>query len=77
MIRHIILSLHKRIYYQQPIGGLFKELSDNMAEANLAQKLWLQFIELQLYIAEKLDCDFEALCKEMLMDKNCDVKRSV
>ena len=74
MIRYIMLSLHKRIHYQQPIGGLFKELSDNLIEANLAQKLWCQFIELQLYIAKKMDYDFEILYKEMLNDEDCNIK---
>ena len=74
MIRYIILSLHKRIHYKQSIGGLFKELSDNMIEANLAQKLWHQFIELQLYIAEKLNCDFEILYNEIKRDKAANIK---
>ena len=74
MMRYIMLSLHKRIHYQQPIGGLFKELSDQMVEANIAQKLWFQFIELQLYIAEKLNIDFETFYKQIKSDKKCNTK---
>ncbi len=74
MMRYIMLSLHKRIHYQQSIGGLFKDLSDEMVEANLAQKLWSQFVELQLYIAGKLNIDFENIYNEIKNDKNCNIK---
>ena len=46
MIRYILLSYHKKIHYEQSIGGLFKQLSQEAIEENLLSKIRELFIEL-------------------------------
>jgi hypothetical protein len=46
MIQYIMLSYYKRINYQQSFGSLFKEISSQMIEKCLAQRLWEAFLEL-------------------------------
>jgi len=56
-----MLSFHKRVTSYETLGGLFKELSADMAEATIAQRLWCIFYQLQVIVADKLGIDPEEL----------------
>ena len=54
---YTMLSFHKRVYAYETLGGMFKELSTDMVEATIAQRLWCIFYQLQVIAAEKLGID--------------------
>jgi hypothetical protein len=54
-----MLSFHKRVHAYETLGGIFKELSGDLVEATIAQRLWCIFYQLQLILAEQLGIDPE------------------
>lgn len=57
MIRYIMLSFYKRINYQQSFGELFKQVSKEITESSMVEKLWEVFLETMIVIAEIMNVD--------------------
>ncbi len=69
MIQHIMLSYYKRINYQQSFGFLFKEISSQMIEKSLTERMWILFLELQLLIGDIAGFDVLELYQELFKRK--------
>jgi hypothetical protein len=52
MIQHIMPAIFKWMNYQQSFGELFKELSSEIFESTLAEKLWKKFWQVLNEIGE-------------------------
>ena len=71
-ILYTMLSFHKRVSSYETLGGLYKELSADMVEATIAQRLWCIFYQLQIIVAEKLGVDPERLFSLMFESEEAD-----
>jgi len=69
MIQYIMLCYYKRINYQQSIGYLFKEISSQMIEKNISERLWNFFIELQVIIGDMAGFDVLEIYQELFKRK--------
>ena len=60
---------YKRIHHQQSIGGLFKQLSEQIIEATLAVKLWQILIDLLIELGELQGIDISVLFVDVLRNE--------
>jgi len=66
MMQNIMLSYFKRVNYQQSIGGLFKDISDEIVEIDLVSRLSEIFIELVEILCEISGIDFIEFQKDVI-----------
>ncbi len=57
MIQYIMLTFFKRMNHQQSFGEIFKDISDEMIEATLAETIWELFIEVMIIFGETINGD--------------------
>ncbi len=57
MIQHIMLVFFKRMNHQQSFGEIFKDVSDELIEATLAETIWEIFIKVMVVLAEIINAD--------------------
>lgn len=69
MIQYIMLVFKKRITYQQSIGALFEDISNEMVVQNIADKLFELFLELQVLIGDLAGIDILELYRELFRKK--------
>ena len=69
MIQHIMLTFFKRMNYQQSFGELFKELSSEIVESTLAEKLWKIFLQILNEIGEILKIDVIEMYEEAMRNE--------
>ena len=69
MIQHIMLTFFKRMNYQQSFGELFKELSSEIVESTLAEKLWEIFLQVLNEIGEILKIDVMEMFEETMRNE--------
>lgn len=69
MVQYIMLCYYKRIHYQQSIGYLFAEISKEMIEKNIAERLWDAFVELQSIIGDIAGFDVLDIYQELFRKK--------
>jgi len=74
MIQYILLSFYKRIHYQNTIGGIFKTVSKQTVELNLAEKLWSLFIQLQQAVSEISGINIYELFIQALSDTRAEIE---
>lgn len=65
-IQYIMLSLHKRYNAYESIGGLFKQCKTNTQEAILAERIWVEVLELIFHFIVELELPVEL---EELLEK--------
>jgi hypothetical protein len=68
-IQYIMLSLHKRYNAYESIGGLFKQCKTNTQEAILAERIWVEALELIFHFIVELELPVEL---EELLEKIID-----
>lgn len=66
MMQHIMLIYFKRLNYQQSIGQLFKDISDEMVMLNLVSRLLEIFMELLKILCELAGIDFIELQRDAM-----------
>lgn len=66
MMQFTMLTYFKRIHYQQSIGGLFKEISDELVMQNLIKRLMEIFWELVEILCDMAGIDFLELQKDAI-----------
>lgn len=69
MIQHIMLTFFKRMNYQQSFGELFKNLSSEIVESTLAEKLWEIFLQVLNEIGEILKIDVMEMYEETMRNE--------
>jgi len=69
MIQHIMLTFFKRMNYQQSFGELFKEISNEIIESTLAEKLWEIFLQVLCEIGEILKIDVLEMYEEIMRNE--------
>lgn len=69
MIQHIMLTFFKRMNYQQSFGELFKEISKEIVESTLAEKLWDIFLQVLNEIGEILKIDVMEMHEEIMRNE--------
>ncbi len=74
LIRYLLLSYYKRVHYQQTIGGLFAEISQQIIEASLAEKLWMIFIKLLIELSEINGIDISEVFIDLLRNEKVGYK---
>jgi hypothetical protein len=66
MVQHIMLTFFKRVNYQQSFGDLFKEISSEMVESSLAEKLWESFLQVIRILDEVFKIDIMDIHEETM-----------
>jgi len=69
MVQYIMLCYYKRIHYQQSMGYLFADISKEMIEKNIAERLWDAFVELQSIIGDIAGFDVLDIYQELFRKK--------
>ena len=69
VIQYNILSLTKRLSDYETIGGLFREISAETLQLTIAEKIWLNILQILEIISEVFDIDLEELC-DKIADEN-------
>jgi hypothetical protein len=66
MIQHIMLTFFKRMNYQQSFGELFKEISHEIIESSLAEKLWDIFLQVLNELGQILKLDVMEIYEDIM-----------
>lgn len=66
MLQHIMLTFFKRMNYQQSFGYLFKDISSEIIESTLAERLWEFFLEVIINICDILKIDIVEIYEEAM-----------
>ena len=69
MIQYIMLAFFKRVNYQQGIGGLFKDIGDEMVMLDLVARLLEIFRELLGLLCGYAGVDFLELQRDAMRDE--------
>jgi hypothetical protein len=69
MVQYIMLTYCKRINCQMSLGGLFKELHDELIELSLVNKLLNLFWELVQIFSASSGCDLITIQQEMMQNQ--------
>lgn len=69
MISYMMLSLKKRFQAYDTIGGVFRDVQNELIELTLSEKLFGLFCELLLTILQRLDVNPEQFIRIMLEDE--------
>lgn len=74
MIQYTMLSLCKRLWEYETIGGLFREQQALIAEMYLAKRLWALLIEIQHHIAELFGIETFELIERLINETKVENK---
>lgn len=65
-MNYMTLSLRKRIDDYETIGGIFREIKEQMLEDTLIQKIWMLFTKLYSTMLADLGVDWEAFVRKLI-----------
>ena len=68
-----MLSFQKRVGAYETLGCLFREISADLLEETIQQKLWRLFFEILILFIREFDLDYEDLTKFLLKSELFDI----
>ena len=74
-MNYMILSLRKRIDDYETLGGIFREIKEQMLEDTLIEKIWIIFVQVYNILLADLGVDWEAFVR-MLIEAQGRIKQS-
>ena len=65
-MNYMILSLRKRVDDYETLGGIFRELKEQMLEDTLIEKIWILFIEVYNLLLADLGVNWESFVRKLI-----------
>lgn len=65
-MNYMILSLRKRVDDYETLGGVFRELKEQMLEDTLIEKIWILFIEVYNLLLADLGVNWESFVRKLI-----------
>lgn len=65
-MNYMILSLRKRVDDYETLGGVFRELKEQMLEETLIEKIWILFIEVYNLLLADLGVNWESFIRKLI-----------
>ena len=65
-MNYMILSLRKRIDDYETLGGIFREIKEQMLEDTLIEKIWIIFVQVYNILLADLGVDWEAFVRMLI-----------